>query len=60
MATAPPPARYGAILKARVRAAALPPSYTISGDTTELISPVRHSRGYVGTASPRCSGGRTP
>ena len=34
MATAPPPARYGAILKARVRAAALPPSYTTSGDTT--------------------------
>ena len=34
MTTAPPPARYGAILKARVRAAALPSSYTISGDTT--------------------------
>ena len=34
MTTAPPPARYGAILKAPVRAAALPSSYTITGDTT--------------------------
>ena len=34
MAAAPPPARYGAILEARVRAAARPSSYTINGDTT--------------------------
>ena len=42
MATAPPPARYGATLKARVRAAALPSSYTITGDTTPGSSTYSH------------------
>jgi hypothetical protein len=35
MTAAMPPARYSAVW-ARVRAASLPPSYTITWDTTEL------------------------
>ncbi len=53
MATAPPPARYGAILKARVRASALPSSYTISGDTTAGSG----IGGLIQTVADRITGG---